>query len=236
MQIPYFFSTELATRGSLQELSEETSRHIVSVMRMKPGELIHLTNGKGYLITAAIEQDHKKHCVVSIRETSFQPPPVQQHTIALSLLKNASRFEWFLEKATEIGIAKIVPLLCTRTERQHFRKDRMEGVLVSALLQSRQQWMPELQEPCPFNQYIQQLSTENGRHFIAHCAEGERVTLKQQLGNERVRSIAIGPEGDFSTEEIQGALDRGCIPVSLGNTRLRSETAALVAAVWLQQG
>jgi 16S rRNA (uracil1498-N3)-methyltransferase len=144
MQLPFFFIDQFAESGSTLTLNEETSRHIVSVLRMKRGEQVHLTDGKGNLLTVEIEDDHKKRCEVIVKSVNVQPQDSRTVTIAISLLKNASRFEWFLEKATEIGVTEIVPLLCDRTERQHFRKNRMEGVLISAMLQSRQCWLPML--------------------------------------------------------------------------------------------
>ena len=144
MQLPFFYINQTTETGSTLTLNEETSKHVVSVLRMKQGEQLHLTDGKGTLLTVEIVNDHKKRCEVLIKSTNLQPMPATQVTIAISLLKNASRFEWFLEKATEIGVMQIVPLLCDRTERLHFRKERMESLLISAMLQSRQCWLPEV--------------------------------------------------------------------------------------------
>lgn len=232
MQLPFFYTEQMADAASTISLNEETSRHVVNVLRMKAGEQLHLTNGKGNLVTAEIVNNYKKHCEVIIKKVSMLPTSDRQVTIAISLLKNASRFEWFLEKATEIGVTAIIPLLCERTERQHFRKDRMEGLLISAMLQSRQSWLPELREPMKFNSYINE-PYQDSNLFIAHCAEEDKRPLHVQIRASPHSHILIGPEGDFTRKEIEQALERKFIPVSLGNTRLRSETAAIAAVTLL---
>lgn len=201
---------------------------------MKASEPLHLTNGKGNLVTAEIVNNHKKHCEVIIKTASMVPTSERQVTIAISLLKNASRFEWFLEKATEIGVTSIIPLLCERTERQHFRKDRMEGLLISAMLQSRQCWLPDLKEPVKFDNYINE-PLEDSNLFIAHCEEDDKRPLHSYIRTSTHSYILIGPEGDFAKREIEEALRCNFLPVSLGRTRLRSETAGVVAATFLLQ-
>jgi len=234
MQFPFFYCESFAAVGETQTLNDETSRHAVSVLRMKEGDQMHLTDGKGNLVTAEVINDHKKHCEVVIKTSSFQPRTEKQVTIAISLLKNASRFEWFLEKATEIGVTSIIPLLCERTERHHFRKDRMEGLLTSAMLQSRQCWLPDLQEPVKFDTYIR-AHYQNSNLFIAHCEEDDKRSLLAHIRTSPHSHILIGPEGDFTKNEIEGALRCNFLPVSLGPTRLRSETAGVVAATLLLQ-
>ena len=234
MQLPFFYSEQIAESGSTISLNEETSRHVVNVLRMRAGEQLHLTNGKGNLVTAEIVNNHKKHCEVVIKTVSVVPTPERQVIIAISLLKNASRFEWFLEKATEIGVNSIIPLLCERTERQHFRKDRMEGLLISAMLQSRQCWLPDLKEPMKFDSYINGPFKDSDL-FIAHCEEDNNQPLHSCVRLSPHSHILIGPEGDFTRKEIEGALQCKFLPVSLGRTRLRSETAGVVAATLLLQ-
>jgi len=149
-------------------------------------------------------------------------------------LKNSNRFEWFLEKATEIGINEIIPLICERTEKQKFRYDRMKGICTSAMLQSQQVWLPILHEPRPFNHLtIEQF--KQSQKFIAHCIEEKKRNLSD-LVNDSLPSqiILIGPEGDFTPDEIQLALQNHFIAVSLGETRLRAETAGVVAATILR--
>jgi 16S rRNA (uracil1498-N3)-methyltransferase len=216
-------------------LDEDVSRHIMQVLRMKTGEHLQLTDGRGNLLKAVIVDGHKKRCVVKWVDAIFTPPPEKKVSLAISLLKNASRFEWFLEKATEIGVTEIIPMLCERTERQHFRKDRMQHILVSAMLQSQQAWLPALQLPTPADQVI--TGSRHTRKYIAHCLEGDRHPLADAVraGDRATGSalILIGPEGDFSSKEIELALRESFIPVTLGETRLRTETAGVAAAVLL---
>jgi 16S rRNA (uracil1498-N3)-methyltransferase len=220
-------------------LNEETSKHIVQVLRMQNGEQLQLTDGKGNLFTCEITDNNRKRCAVSITHTVNDQRPITNITIAISLLKNSSRFEWFLEKATEIGVTEIIPLICTRTEKQNFRHERMNGILISAMLQSQQTWLPVLQEPIRFeNLYAgnyRQAQFENAQKFIAHCEdESNKVQLSSQLPNSSAsKLILIGPEGDFTKEEIELALKNNFLPVALGDTRLRTETAGIVAATLL---
>src|SRR6187455_2911945 len=150
MTLPFFYINEYNTAQKEIGLDEDTSRHVVQVLRMKEGEKLNLTDGKGNLITAEIIDDHKKHCAVKVQATSHGPRAAGKITIAISLLKNTNRFEWFLEKATEIGVSEIIPLICERTEKQKFRFDRMQGICISAMLQSQQVWLPVLHEPIGF--------------------------------------------------------------------------------------
>ena len=233
MTLPLFYITEYSSSQKELDLDEDTSRHVVQVLRMEEGERLNLTDGKGNLIEAEVIGAHKKHCSVKIvdsRLTSHDSRPI---IIAISLLKNTSRFEWFLEKATEIGVSEIVPLICERTEKQKFRYDRMKGICISAMLQSQQTWLPVLHEPKQFNHLaIEQF--DNTQKLIAHCGTGERKTLQSLLRAERSKSlILIGPEGDFTKDEIALALQNDFMPVSLGDTRLRTETAGIVSATLL---
>ena len=217
-------------------LDEETSKHIVQVLRMKKGESLNLTEGKGNLLTAEITEDHKKHCAVKITDSRFTPHDSRKITIAISLLKNSNRFEWFLEKVTEIGVHEIVPLICKRTERQKFREDRMQNILISAMLQSQQCWLPVLHKPIDYELVFRQEEViHTSQKFIAHCIEEEKRNLAD-LVNETLSSqiILIGPEGDFTSEEVQLAIHHHFDAVSLGDTRLRAETAGIVAATILK--
>ncbi|MGG9970408.1 RsmE family RNA methyltransferase [Ferruginibacter sp. SUN002] len=232
MALPFFYSENIIAGQNSIALNEETSKHIVQVLRMQNGEQLQLTDGKGNLFTAEIVDNNKKACSVRVLTTDHRPPAPRKVTIAISLVKNTSRFEWFLEKATEIGVTAIVPLLCTRTEKQHFRFDRMKTILVSAMLQSQQVWLPLLHEPTKFVQYVQQPSTQ--QRFIAHCIEDDKQQLSHlQIPKLMNQQICIGPEGDFTQDEIDVALQNKYIPVALGNTRLRTETAGIVAATLL---
>ncbi|MDF2383785.1 16S rRNA (uracil(1498)-N(3))-methyltransferase [Nostoc ellipsosporum NOK] len=229
MQLPFFYIPDDTSAQEIT-LGEDTSRHIVQVLRMKTGEQLNLTDGKGQLITASITFDHKKHCKVAVINRSLEPEMRPRTSIAISLLKNPSRFEWFLEKATEIGIREIIPLLSARTEKDKFRTDRMQTICISAMLQSRQCWLPLLHEPTSFGQVIQQASQP--LKFIAHCEDRPRQPLWQQDRSEDML-LLIGPEGDFTTTEIDQALEAGFTPVTLGATRLRTETAGISGALQL---
>jgi len=232
MALPFFYINEFNSSQKEIVLDEDTSRHVVQVLRMREGEKINLTDGKGSLITAEISDAHKKHCSVKIEGTRHKEQGARRISIGISLLKNTNRFEWFLEKATEVGVSEIIPLICERTEKQKFRYDRMKGICISAMLQSQQTWLPALHEPNQFDVLaIQQFSNE--QKFIAHCDESNQKNNLStfQLFNSSI--ILIGPEGDFTKDEIQLALQHNFIPVSLGETRLRTETAGIVASTLL---
>jgi 16S rRNA (uracil1498-N3)-methyltransferase len=234
MALPFFYIESFDASQQLITLNEETSKHVVQVLRMQVGEQLNLTDGKGSLLTAAISDAHKRHCVVQVKAVSYQPQAARKTTIAVSLVKNSSRFEWFLEKATEIGVTEIIPLLCERTERQHFRYDRMKGIVVSAMLQSQQTWLPVLHEPMKFEN-LKKITFNNSLKLIAHCEETEKNSFSNfQIDQFSNSIILIGPEGDFTTNEIESAIEEGYKPVMLGETRLRTETAAIVAATLLK--
>lgn len=234
MALPFFYIEESIVQNSIV-LNEDTSKHIVQVLRMQNGEQLHLTNGKGNLFLAEITDNNRKRCTVTILQTTNHQRPATNVTIAVSILKNSSRFEWFLEKATEIGVTEIIPLICTRTEKQNFRHDRMKGILVSAMLQSQQTWLPVLCEATKFENLATK-QFENTQKFIAHCDdENDKVQLASKLLNlSTSKLILIGPEGDFTKEEIKLALQNNFAAVALGDTRLRTETAAIVAATLLR--
>jgi len=249
--LPFFYISFPDRQSSEIALDEDTSKHVVQVLRMTKGERLRLTDGKGALMTAAIIDDHRKRSRVKVEAVHLEPPPKRKVTVAISLLKNASRFEWFLEKATEIGVSSIVPLLCERTEKQHARIDRLQSILVSAMLQSQQAWLPELSDPTGFSELVGRPAS--GGRYIAHCLEAPRATdsladwrkmaalagsagtLEQGGSGDEIpqQLILIGPEGDFSSKEIEAALREGFLPVTLGENRLRTETAGVVAATLL---
>lgn len=231
MSLPLFFSEEIAMPGAVITLDETTTRHVTQVLRMKEGDQLYLTNGKGKKLLASVQEQSKKKCTVSILQETDVPPSPRQLTVAVSLLKNAARFEWFLEKATETGISDIVPLICDRTERTHFRLDRMKNILVSAMLQSQQYWLPRMPEPVPFNEWIKTAAADS--KLIAHCMESAKEPLLKLAQAKGSKCICIGPEGDFTAEEVKQAEEHQFQAVSLGNTRLRTETAAIAAAVLL---
>lgn len=226
----FFYEPFLTENDNLFSLSENTARHCVQVLRIKQGETIELTNGKGLLLKVFMQKIDKKEALVKVLDKLFYPPSSNKISIAISLLKNTDRFEWFLEKVTELGINEITPLICHRTIRQNFRMERMQNKIVSAMLQSRQCWLPQLNPSTPFTQYIS--TTVKTTKIIAHCEKGNKKTL-DEINYSPQTEIIIGPEGDFSLEEINLALNNNYIPVSLGHTRLRTETAGIAAAAVL---
>jgi 16S rRNA (uracil1498-N3)-methyltransferase len=232
MTLPFFYKEDLITSITHVVLDEATSKHIVQVLRMQNGEQLQLTNGKGNLFTAEITDNNRKKCMLKVIRSNNEQRTTTNISIAISLIKNNTRFEWFLEKATEIGVSEIIPLICERTEKTAFKLDRMKNILVSAMLQSQQTWLPVLQEPVKFVTIVNQSKQE--QKFIAHCEdETNKVPLNLQISNSSNQLILIGPEGDFTRQEIELALQNNFIAVALGNTRLRTETAGIVAAALL---
>jgi 16S rRNA (uracil1498-N3)-methyltransferase len=235
METPWFYFPEAVADKSVA-LDEASAKHAVQVLRLKEGDAICLTNGVGLLHHASISTAGKKQCIVQINETIEMPRLAHRKvSIAISPLKNASRFEWLLEKVTELGIAEIFPVICHRTVREHFRKDRLQSICISAMLQSQQAWLPVLHAPASYEQLITSQSLNNTGHYhhrwIAHCADFEKHHLAQAVKPGMEDSLLlIGPEGDFTESEIVAAESVGFAAVSLGQTRLRTETAGVVAA------
>lgn len=234
MSFPCFYAPGLGAAGSSMELDETNSRHCVQVLRMREGDGMLLTDGLGTTASATMLRAEKRHSKVRIDDQSFAPRQGREVYIALSPLKNTSRYEWFLEKATEIGVAGIIPLICERTERSSFRADRLGNILVSAMLQSRQAWLPVLSEPKAFSAVLKEAAYP--ARYIAHCVEGEKSALPGHGGQAGPSIILIGPEGDFTPAEVKEALSGEWVPVSLGDTRLRTETAGIVAVTLLRLG
>jgi 16S rRNA (uracil1498-N3)-methyltransferase len=229
MALPVFYLAAYEPGTPDLSLDEDNSRHIVQVLRMQAGEELLLTDGKGALLNATILQADKKKCLVRILSAAAVSTPERKISVAISPVKNASRFEWFLEKATEIGVGEIIPLLCERTERQHLRPDRLHHILVSALLQSQQRWLPILR---PATAFLKLIATEGpARRLIASLGEG--VPVGHPVPDPAPTLILIGPEGDFTPGEEAAAIKNGYHPVSLGKNRLRTETAGVVAATLL---
>lgn len=232
ISLPLFFQEDIPVGPTeVFYLNEETSRHMVQVLRLVNGNHIQLTNGKGLLVEAEVVDAHKKKCGVQMVSSRQFEQPLRRVIIAISLIKNNNRFEWFLEKATEIGIAEIIPLICRRTEKSHFKRDRMGGILISAMLQSQQLWLPELGEPISFDTLIEKKAVS--KKYIAHCLKEDHKNKIFSNDSNESCMILIGPEGDFTQEEVESAMTKGFESVSLGNTRLRTETAGVVAAALL---
>jgi len=222
-----FYHPELEDNADQFIFPTDESRHISKVLRKKSGDILQITNGKGVFFEAQILiPDHKKCTAKIISRTQIPPKPYQLHMVVAPTKLN-DRFEWFLEKATEIGVHEITPIICDHSERKVIKMDRMEKVIQSAMKQSLQAYLPKLNPAIPFKEFIAQ--PKNGELYIAHCEEDKKKELSHIATAKNNTTILIGPEGDFSPEEIQLALQNGFQAVALGNTRLRTETAAIVA-------
>tara|TARA_R110002096_G_scaffold17720_5_gene61167 strand:+ start:5476 stop:6180 length:705 start_codon:yes stop_codon:yes gene_type:complete len=222
-----FYNPNITETTTEFSFDKEESRHIVKVLRKSVGDTLNITNGKGYLFTAEITIPDIKKCMVNIVSKMLQPKREYSLHLAVAPTKMNDRYEWFLEKATEIGIDSITPIICDHSERKVIKTERFEKILQSATKQSLNCYLPKLNDTIAFKDFIKQ--DFKGVLFIAHCEETDRKSLKQQLKPQTDITILIGPEGDFSVKEIETALQNNFIPVTLGETRLRTETAAVVA-------
>lgn len=222
-----FYHPALENNTSEFTFPADESRHIAKVLRKSSGDILQITNGRGGLYQAEIvHPDHKK-CVAKIISAHTDPPSPYRLHIVVAPTKLNDRFEWFLEKATEIGVHEITPIICDRSERKVIKMDRMEKVVLSAMKQSLHTYLPKLNDAISFKDYMDR--PKDGDLFIAHCGEGHKKELFHSLAPKRNTVVLIGPEGDFSKAEIDSALGHGFKAVALGETRLRTETAAIVA-------
>ena len=215
-------------------LSQEESNHCVKVLRKKEGDEILITDGNGHFFDSKIIEAHPKHCLVEISKTNT---PIKEWNnyihIAFAPTKSMDRIEWFAEKATEVGINELSPILCRYSERKEMKNIRIEKILVSAMKQSQKPWLPKLNEIRSFSQFVKQ--PFEGQKFIAHCYEdASKLLLKQAYRQQEDVLILIGPEGDFSEHEVEEAKKNGFESISLGASRLRAETAAFVACNTIQ--
>jgi 16S rRNA (uracil1498-N3)-methyltransferase len=209
-------------------LSEEESGHCVRVLRLGEGDEIDLIDGRGTFYRARIVQAHPKHCMVEVLESiPDETPPFYAH-IAVAPTKNFDRTEWFVEKATEVGIGGFLFVASRHSERKHLKLDRIEKIVISALKQSMKALKPEIGELLDFKKLVMQ--PFEGQKYICHCNPGEKPLLNTVCRPGTPVLVLIGPEGDFSPEEVELAQENGFQAVSLGDTRLRTETAAFVAA------
>jgi 16S rRNA (uracil1498-N3)-methyltransferase len=221
-----FYTPDL--HDETHRLSEEESKHCIRVLRLNEGDTLYLVDGKGLFCEATIITAHPKACLLKITDKKYNYGKRNYHLeIAVSPTKNIDRYEWFLEKATEIGIDGIIPLISRHSERKEIKPERLEKVMVSAVKQSIKAFLPQLRPVQTFKETIK--SSFDGLKFIAHCNVGDKVLLRDAVVKGAAVLILIGPEGDFSAEEVEMAINEGFIPVSLGDSRLRTETAALVA-------
>ena len=227
-----FYAAEITP--PIHTLTEEESRHCVRVLRLGAGDPVTLTDGRGTLYHGRIADERGRCCTISIEriEERFEPLPYRL-TMAVAPTKNADRYEWFLEKATEVGVSRIVPLLTDHSERRIFKPERSEKVITAAMKQSLKAYRPQLDPLTPFAALVAEATA--GRRFIAHCeaphGPAGKPFLASVLRPGEEATILIGPEGDFSTAEIDAALAAGFEEISLGTQRLRTETAAVAATV-----
>lgn len=222
------FYTPDITDSPIYYLSEEESKHCIRVLRLQLADHVQLIDGRGGLYEAEIIDAHPKKVALKLlsRETEYAKRNHYLH-IAVAPTKNLERLEWFLEKATEIGIDEISMINCQRSERKEAKAERLNKIITSAIKQSLKAYHPQLNEVTPFQKLISQ--PFDGRKFIAHCEPGEKIELSKVIKLNGRYLILIGPEGDFTPKEIEDALQKGFEPITLGNSRLRTETAALEA-------
>ena len=222
-----FYNPDLGPTSKEITFDKDESRHIIRVLRKKEGDVLHITNGKGFLFSAEIILGNDKKCIASIIKSEEKPRTRDYYLhVAIAPTKNNDRFEWFLEKATEIGIDEITPIICENSERKVVKTERFLRIVQAAMKQSLQFTLPKLNEPVKFSDFIDQ--DFSGETFIAHCEEHiEKKVLKNIATPNDSYTILIGPEGDFSSKEIQQSLTKKFTPISLGENRLRTETAGL---------
>ncbi|RPH33713.1 MAG: 16S rRNA (uracil(1498)-N(3))-methyltransferase [Bacteroidales bacterium] len=224
MQI--FYAPDIT--GNLYTLSEEESKHCIRVLRLDVGNEITIVDGKGGLFKTRIVKPEPKRCMVEVYEAVYEFEKRNHYLhIAIAPTKNIERFEWFLEKATEIGIDEITPLLCEHSERKTVNNERLEKIIVSAMKQSIKAYLPKLNQMVSFKQFIE--AKNDGELFIAHCYKKDLSHLKDEIKSNQKSTILIGPEGDFSPDEVSIAIQHNFKEISLGTSRLRTETAGVVA-------
>ncbi|WP_437395742.1 16S rRNA (uracil(1498)-N(3))-methyltransferase [Flagellimonas lutimaris] len=223
-----FYNPTLDNSAKQFTFPPDESKHMVRVLRKSEGDIVHITNGKGYLFEAEILEADQKRCKARIISNRKSIPKRYKLHMVVAPTKMNDRYEWFLEKATEIGVDEITPIICDHSERKTIKLERMERVLQSAMKQSLQTVLPQLNPPILCREFLES-DVSTGLKFIAHCQEGDKMELKRKVIADNDTTILIGPEGDFSNEEIDLAKEKGYVPISLGRNRLRTETAAIVA-------
>lgn len=209
------------------QLNEVESRHLTKVLRMHVNDSVWLTDGGGNLYSAVIIQAHEKRCIVRTELHRTAPAPQPHLTIAIAMPKRSERFEWFLEKATELGVNRIIPIICQRSERTKPRTDRWQKVIVSAMKQSTRLHLPQLDNAIKFDQLLEMEWLDDTSLFIAHCMDSYRENVWDVLIKGKNAVIAIGPEGDFSAKEVEKAVLKDWTAINLDEYRLRTETAAM---------
>jgi 16S rRNA (uracil1498-N3)-methyltransferase len=222
-----FYNPTITEATETFSFDKEESKHIIKVLRKKDTDILFVTNGLGFLFKTEITLASDSKCTVQILSFEKVESPKHKLHLAVAPTKMNDRYEWFLEKATEIGIHEITPIICDRSERKVINAERFDKIILSAMKQCNQLHLPIFHPATTFKEFVKQ--KKEGLQLIAHCEETDKKTLKSVLKPNENYTILIGPEGDFSEKEISLALENNYIPVSLGNTRLRTETAAIVA-------
>ena len=222
-----FYNPDITENYPDFSFPREESKHIIRVLRKKEGDTLNITNGKGWLFIAKIISANPNNCKASIISKELQPKRAYKVHLVVAPTKMNDRYEWFLEKATEIGVDTITPIICDNSERKIIKAERFKKIIQSAMKQSLQCYLPQLNDAVSFKELVNQ--DFEGQKFIAHCEETDRKSLKKELKANQDITILIGPEGDFSVKEITMAIENKFIPVTLGATRLRTETAAIAA-------
>ncbi|MBS1589712.1 MAG: 16S rRNA (uracil(1498)-N(3))-methyltransferase [Bacteroidetes bacterium] len=232
MSLPIFFHPSEMTVGEIVSLPEDSARHIVQVLRMNEGQPLRFTNGKGKEAFAVIVETGKKKLSVRIKDIYYHEAPKPQLILGVAFTKNTARNEWLLEKATELGVQQIVPLICQRSEREKVKQERWQNILISALLQSQQFHLPILFPPMLFNQFLKDYCHVSQK-VICHCIEAKpRMHLTTALKHRQDTVLLIGPEGDFTLEEVAEAEKCSFTGVQMVDQRLRTETAAMAAVAF----
>lgn len=223
-----FYTPDIDPASATYSLNEEESKHCIRVLRLQAGDKVQLIDGKGNFYNAEITDPHPKRTQLRIItvEQDFNKRNHYLH-IAVAPTKNIERLEWFLEKATEIGIDEISLIICQRSERKEAKKDRLDKIITSAIKQSINAWHPVLNEPVQLSKLL--TMPFDGQKYVAHCEPGEKIALKEDIKPNGRYLILIGPEGDFTPKEIDDAIKNDFKAITLGNSRLRTETAALEA-------
>lgn len=222
-----FYNPDLKEDTQTFTFDASESKHIIKVLRRKNGDALQITNGKGLFLFATITDDNPKACTVEITSIKKIHPTKHSLHMVVAPTKMNDRYEWFLEKATEIGVHEITPVLCERSERKTIKIQRFEKVVQTAMKQSFQSYLPQINPLTTLEDFLEH--NQKGLLFIAHCEQTERFELKRKVAPDQPVTILIGPEGDFTTSEIKLAKAKGYMPVAMGKTRLRTETAAIVA-------
>lgn len=231
-QLPRFFYNGPLNEKSVVSLDADTAKHIWQVLRMEADDMVILTDGKGTSAEGKIHTAERHKCNVSIEKVSFHPRQGNTLCLCVAFTKNNSRNEWLLEKATELGVGSIIPITTTRSEKTHVRHDRWQKILQSAILQSQQYYLPELAEVTSLQDALKQ-TEKTAQKLVAHCiSDKDRQPLSSMMKAKGEVVLLIGPEGDFTREEVTLCMEQGFVPVSLGNQRLRTETAAITAAAY----